>query len=149
MTELICEYCDFRTKKKGTLNKHQKTAKYCLKKQQEISDKEQKETEKLTCKHCNKILSRADSLIRHQQTCVEYLLFQKEESHKREIENLKEIIAEKNKQLAEKDQYIWRLTNMSIDKNKTSISIDTVNVHTDVKTVEEMVTPLTQLALEH
>lgn len=145
MTEFKCEYCDFSTTKKGTLNKHQKTAKYCLKKQEE----HQQTQKQLTCEYCNKVLSRADSLIRHQQTCIDYLLSEKEKAHIKEIESLKQIIDEKNRELKEKDAYIWKLTHLSLETNKTSINIDNVTVHTDPKTVQDIVTPITQLTLEN
>lgn len=146
MTEFKCEYCDFSTKKIGTLNKHQKSTKYCLKKQQQIQQSQQQ----LTCEYCNKILSRADSLIRHQQTCIDYLLAEKEKAHSKEIETLKSIIDEKNRELKEKDQLIWKLTNMTVTASRTNtVTIDNLTVHTDAKTVQDIINTTSQLKLEN
>ena len=61
-----CKYCKKIFKTKSILNHHQKTAKYCLKIQQESGLKIK---ELFKCEYCNKSLSQKVDLERHLITC--------------------------------------------------------------------------------
>lgn len=126
MSEYTCTFCNKAFTKLGNLNKHQKSAKYCKKLQQEIAEK--KAT--LKCSYCEKVLSRADSLFRHYTSCIEYHIHQRVQGYEKEIDSLKERLAEKETQLQLAQQRLWDLTNTSINKTTTSYThIDNININ--------------------
>ena len=91
-----CQYCKKILKTKGSLTKHKKTAKYCLKIQGNIL------TKNFQCNICNKFLSTKTNLDRHNNVCKN----SKEYIKSLENKNLK--LLEKNKylekQLFQKDK---------------------------------------------
>lgn len=64
MSELVCEFCSNVFSNKYSLEKHKKTAQFCLdiQKQEEIK-------EIFNCEFCNKIYNRKDTLLRHVKLC--------------------------------------------------------------------------------
>lgn len=61
-----CEYCNNSFLRKGILQKHQQTAKYCLVLQGKIVEKSPKTPK---CKYCKKEFTRKDVVKRHEQNC--------------------------------------------------------------------------------
>ena len=68
---MICEFCNKEFKNIYTLNTHKKTAKFCLKIQNDKSNKVKKEKNKSQCSFCNKMCSTVYSLQRHMLSCKE------------------------------------------------------------------------------
>lgn len=118
-----CNYCNKQFTKKSNLNKHIKTAKYCLK----LQEQKQSQYAKLTCTYCNKVLSRIDSLQRHYLTCMDYSLHTRTENYERQINDLRERLRQRELELEETQRKLWELTNISV--NKVSTHIDVVNVN--------------------
>ena len=78
-----CEYCEKTYSSKGALNKHQKTAKYCIKIQNELKDPGSPEIEfnLFHCEYCNKNLTSKIRLKTHQESCIKmfhHLIFEKD-----------------------------------------------------------------------
>lgn len=98
--KFTCEYCQTLFDTKGILKNHQKSAKYCLEKQNktfEINNCHK-------CKACDKLFSQKSNLTRHEKTCIYILINQNEELKRQlnekesEITSLKEeIISYKSK----------------------------------------------------
>ena len=88
--ELICEFCQKSFNTEGILKNHQKTAKYCLEKQNKTIDNIYK------CKGCEKLFSQKSNLSRHEKGCIYIVINQVEELKKQlnekdvEITSLKE-----------------------------------------------------------
>ena len=134
--EVDCEFCGRKFAKGSNLTKHQRTAKYCIRLQEEKAEKEVD----LTCEYCQRVLSRTDSLHRHYASCIEYLIYQRVKVFETEIANLKERLAEKDRQLEERERQLWELTNTSINKNTNSythIGQVTINNGNDSKYITE------------
>ena len=103
-----CEYCKKTYSSKSNLTNHQKTAKYCLKIQNEIGLTNNKE-KSYDCQYCNKQFSSNQRLTYHLENCL-----QKFASSIAEIQKLKELITgitAENKllkeQLSNKNPYIY------------------------------------------
>ena len=104
---LTCEYCKKKYSSKSNLNNHQKTAKYCLKIQNELG-LSSCENKSYRCKYCDKTFSSNQRLNYHLENCVKKFDIMITENQK-----LKESIAgltAENKilkeQLSNKDPYI-------------------------------------------
>jgi hypothetical protein len=97
---MICEYCNTTLQTLSSLKLHQKTAKYCLSKQNNTS------TEEHSCDSCDKKFNRKSSLDNHLKICKENSF---EKDLRREFENReKELVAffEKDRIIQEKDRII-------------------------------------------
>jgi hypothetical protein len=93
-----CEYCKQILKTSSSLKQHQKTAKYCLSKQNKDLSNDH------TCVACGKEFTRKSSLEDHFKICKENT---PEKEIRREYESReKEIILSYNKKLSEKDNII-------------------------------------------
>lgn len=68
----VCQFCEKTYSSKSSLNKHQKTAKYCIKIQNELKDPDSPEIELnlFHCKYCNKNLTSKIRLQTHQESCI-------------------------------------------------------------------------------
>ena len=75
-----CEYCQKTFTSKVSLNKHQKTAKYCLNKRSNI-------IEDIECKYCSKKFARQDNLVRHQRNCHSKIKYQEKENYIKTLED--------------------------------------------------------------
>jgi len=87
-----CEFCQTVFSKKGNLNQHQKTAKYCL----ELQEKENNE---LQCQFCNKKLSSKVRLNNHLEICS-----LRQDIKNENKDNLIQKLENNNKILSEKQQ---------------------------------------------
>jgi len=58
-----CEHCNTTFKTLGNLNKHKKSARYCLSKQPQTITKD------IVCEYCKKTFTRTDNLTRHLKLC--------------------------------------------------------------------------------
>jgi hypothetical protein len=124
-----CDFCNKEFKTVSSFNFHQKTAKYCLKKQG-------KENNDYECKSCNKIFSRKQRLETHNEICksklndkneitrqnlVQDKIIEEKESKIKELEN---IIKEKDKLVEEKEfknkelkDKLYKILEKDVDKN--------------------------------
>lgn len=68
----ICQFCEKTYSSKSSLNKHQKTAKYCIKIQNELKDPDSPEIELnlFHCEYCGKNLTSKIRLQSHQESCI-------------------------------------------------------------------------------
>lgn len=113
----ICEYCNSNFNRKIALNKHQKSAKYCLKIQLEISTN-------YTCDGCGVSLSKNQNLVQHQNNCSEYKIKKLKETYELKIQrkinrkNLKIINQQKiyENRIKKLENKIDRITNRLIDR---------------------------------
>jgi len=80
-----CEFCNKKFKTTGTLNTHKKTAKYCIKIQEELG---LKDSELYFCKDCNKSFSAKHNLEKHEQKCIQRFIntIKEIEKHNKELE---------------------------------------------------------------
>jgi len=119
-----CEYCENVFKTIKILNHHQKTAKFCLIKQ----------NKKYICEHCNKMSYSHNDFENHQNNCVVFL---KSKIKELEDEN-KDIIYYQNKiefcekQLIEKDNKIKDLQDQIVSITKTAISKPTTTNNNNI-----------------
>ena len=66
-----CEYCNKTYSSKGALNKHQKTAKYCLQIQKDLNViKDEIKVITYHCIYCDKHLTSKENLNNHQRICI-------------------------------------------------------------------------------
>ena len=133
-----CEHCncDFKTLK--TMNQHQKTAKFCLIKQ----------NKKYICEHCNKLSFSQVDFENHQNNCVVFLkskikdleeenkdilYYQNEiEFYKKQLDEKDKQLDEKDKQLNDKDNHIKHLEEQIVSITKTAISKPTTTNNTHI-----------------
>jgi uncharacterized Zn-finger protein len=104
-----CEFCNKEFTTKGTLQTHQKSAKYCLELQGKSSNDE------YVCEFCNKTFNIKSSLIRHIVSCSKKLNNEIMETEKTNEELQKEVLELKkklefsNQKLNLQDEYISKL----------------------------------------
>jgi hypothetical protein len=65
MSSIKCEFCNKVFKTNQTLVQHKKTAKFCLKKQNNDNDIHSDKT----CNYCNKVFTRKERLLSHLKIC--------------------------------------------------------------------------------
>ena len=99
--ESECKYCNKIFSNKHILKQHQKTAKYCLEKQGNMSS--------FNCEYCNKILSTNDRLHTHYIICKEKQKVEISKDIKSVNENLKQTVILLEEKLKDKDEYISKL----------------------------------------
>jgi hypothetical protein len=132
MTDLTCNYCNHIFKNKSNLDKHQKTAKYCIELQktqnldiinEDIIDNNFENNIHI-CSYCNKEFFRKDTLIRHINICKDKNKYEDENKNKIiselkiEIENKNKIISELKIEIENKDIIIYELKNKNENTNK-------------------------------
>lgn len=140
-----CEYCHNIFTTKSILTNHQKTAKYCIKLQ------EQPQSENILCQGCGKSFSHKSSLDRHIQTCLVILkvaelekerdsyiqqLNNQKEMYEQRINNQKEIIDEQKETIKELQD---KLENVAI----TAVSRPTTTKNTQINYIQNL-QPVTQ-----
>ena len=114
-----CEFCNVSFSKKSSLNKHQRTAKYCKKLQAEYVDTKLA----VQCEYCKTVLPSSQPLGRHYANCIEYIVEQRTIALKSENQLLRE-------KLEATEQKLWELTGIAVNKGTTQhIKIDTVNIN--------------------
>ncbi len=122
--ENICTFCNKQYNSLSSLNYHQKTAKFCLKLQQNIQ--EENNNTNFSCEHCEKIFSTKFNLNRHLGICnikilkdtLNQELKLKEEYYLKEKSELDKQIINFNEKIKEKDKQISKLENNIKDKSK-------------------------------
>ncbi len=142
-----CSFCLKQFSTKGTLNIHQNTAKYCLKKQGRVSN--------IQCLHCNKKFGSKQRLDDHLKSCKEYIedikhgynkykelidSHEKEkkdlkESYEKQIKDLRDMLDKANNTIAEiaKQPKSTNNTNIKTQNNTSNIQ----NILSDYKAYEE------------
>ena len=122
MDHLLCNFCNTTFVSKVVLNNHQKTAKYCLKKQG-INNEEYK------CKYCSKILATQPRLNSHIDICklkdkneanIYKELFDKKEKECREY---KESLSKKDQEISIIKEHIQDLKKQLKEANNTIAEI--------------------------
>jgi len=91
-----CNFCNKIFSSQSKLNFHQKTAKYCLKIQEEQNEDVKERDNKFSCKYCNKILSQNTNLRIHLNSCVQKKIHDAVETVSKEYEETIETIKETN-----------------------------------------------------
>lgn len=76
-----CTFCSKTFKNAQNLQKHHKTAKYCLEIRGEMINEHK-------CESCEKIFASSNILNRHQQTCSKYLNFELRKSFQQQVDTL-------------------------------------------------------------
>ena len=107
MTQEECEYCKNKFSSIKALKAHQKCAKYCLKKQYEINEKEVKY---MVCDGCNKKFTTKREFKDHQERCIE--------KKNLEINSLKNDILLKNNLIIELETQLNIYKNLSDDSQQ-------------------------------
>jgi hypothetical protein len=131
-----CEYCNNVFKTLKIMNKHQKTAKFCL-----IKQKKQ-----IICESCNNISFCENDFENHQNNCIVFLKSKIKELqdenkdiqyYQNETEFYKKQLTEKDnhyeKQLVEKDNQIKHLQDQIVSITKTAISKPTTTTNINNK----------------
>ena len=115
-----CQFCNKVLSNDKALKKHQTVAKYCLKIQKELNEKE------ILCEYCSGCFIGRHNLNSHYYNCREKIIFEKDKQ-------TKELLAEKDKQtkelLAEKDRQLEKLQNIisGIAMNPKTVTHTTTN----------------------
>jgi hypothetical protein len=129
----ICEFCNKEFLNKSNLSFHQKTAKFCLKIQQEKTNILISPKEEYKCDFCNKLFNIKSSLTKHSLTCkkksenkfenleTENKTLKKEledtkHTYKKELEIAKETLKEEIKMLELKHKLTLRELNLEFTK---------------------------------
>lgn len=131
----ICEFCDNEFSSKSSLNLHQKKAKYCLKKQEEIGIV--KDNVHYPCSLCNKEFSTKGNKDVHEQNCkITYnmhnkLMLELKDEYDNKIKELNKTIIELEKQISEykgkNDAYSEQIKNNDKLIEKCATKSTTVN----------------------
>lgn len=131
--ENICEFCNKQYNSLSNLNYHKKTAKFCLKLQQNKQEENNINTKSnFACEHCEKTFTTKFALTRHNLICNikilkdklseelklkdEQYLKEKSELEKQNI-NFQYELKEKENQLKEKEKQISKLENIIKEKD--------------------------------
>ena len=135
---MICEYCKKNFANKSNLTVHQKTTKYCLKIQSELSNKIV-DIEEFNCKFCSKNFTTKTNLKMHEKTCTK-----KQEAN---------LLEEKDK-IIEKQKILLEEKDKLIEKLMTMIQPVTVNNNTNTTTsntqkINNIINNLTPITDEH
>ena len=126
-----CDFCSKSLSCKSNLLKHQKTAKYCLKKQDELLEKQKIEKEKYediesrTCIGCRHVFSTIYYRRDHIEKCTDYKLT----LQKQEFDLQKQEYEKKIKETEER--YIKALESITLNLAKTKSSKNTVKTNTN------------------
>ena len=111
-----CNFCKRSYATKGSLNNHQRTAKYCIKIQQSLSEKNSDEIEykSFDCKYCKKTFSSNFNLNKHIKLCPSYYLT---------------LISNKDNEIETKDNEIkeLQLKIASLEQQVMTIKLETEN----------------------
>ena len=129
---MICEYCNKKFVNNSSLNKHKKTARYCLKLQNKILEEE---LEKFECGMCNKFFSSKSNLSSHIKRCYDNLLkindfLLKKNEYKKRIKILEEKLCnfdENVKNIEKLENEIKILKDQNIDFDKKNYALTEVN----------------------
>ena len=133
-----CEHCNCVFKTVKTMNQHQKTAKFCLIKQ----------NKKYICEHCDNIFYSNKDFDYHKNNCIAFLkneirelkeenkdilYYQNEiEFYKKQLDEKDKQLDEKDKQLNDKDNHIKHLEEQIVSITKTAISKPTTTNNTHI-----------------
>jgi hypothetical protein len=126
-----CEYCNNVFKTLKIMNKHQKTAKFCL-----IKQKKQ-----IICESCNNISYSQNDFENHQNNCITFLKSKIKELNdenkdivyfQNKIEFCEKQLIEKNEQLIEKDNQIKHLQEQIVSITKTAVSKPTTTNNNNI-----------------
>ena len=126
-----CEYCNNVFKTLKIMNKHQKTAKFCL-----IKQKKQ-----IICGSCNNISYSQNDFENHQNNCITFLKSKIKELndenkdivyYQNKIEFCEKQLIEKNEQLIEKDNQIKHLQEQIVSITKTAVSKPTTTNNNNI-----------------
>ena len=145
---MLCQYCNNNFINEKTLFAHQKKAKYCLEKQQKV-------TEYICINECNKKFFTYLELERHQNICINYLkknIKELIEENKMSEDNvqyfqnecnqLKQQIIEKDFQIKEQKEQITTLQEQIISITKTAVMKSTT---TNNNTINNRILNMTSL----
>jgi len=161
-----CEFCNKTFTNKSNLSFHQKTAKFCLKIQQETMDNDVSNklniNKEYKCEFCNKLFNIKSSLTKHTVSCkkksenefeqleTENKTLKKEledlkNTHKKELEIAKETLKEETKRLELKHKLTLRELNLEftkkLDKEKETIlalNNEILYLKYDVKSLQKL-----------
>lgn len=148
--KLVCEFCQNSFTTNIILKNHQKTAKYCIEKQNKKSDI----TKIFNCDGCKKEFLKKSNLTRHEKSCIYILKNENEELKKqlneKEIKFLK-IINEKDiefqKQLNEKEIEFKRQLNEK-ESEITSLKEEVISYKSKIEIYKEDKDCLHKIALQ-
>jgi hypothetical protein len=145
-----CQYCNKIYSSKSSLNNHQKTAKFCVKLQNNIDT-----NTNFQCQYCEKVFTTKYNLSNHinickkqkedikqKEDCKEQLQIQKEkykqqlrkqkEEYKEDLlkqkEDYKEQLEKKDLQIKELQDKLERIANKAIEKPTTTNNLNTLNI---------------------
>jgi len=130
-----CQFCNKTFCSVSQRNYHQKTAKYCLKIQNELNEEKKETVSTIMCEYCNKVLSIYTNLKVHHNSCERKKIIETtnsikkecEDAHKKEIETMKMKYELKlNSQIAIIQELRKQIKELSHKKEK-SISSSTIN----------------------
>ena len=118
-----CEFCNKNFSTKSSLNNHQKTAKYCIK----LQNNKVSEIPNFYCDYCNKKFTSKQNLNIHLSTCKEKEFEQKLKDKEKlnikiitENENYKQQLEKQEKQIKELQDKLERVLNKAIDRPTTT-----------------------------
>lgn len=122
MSSHICVYCETELSSKSALNKHQKTAKFCIQKQIELGIKNIEEIEDQKCNSCQKIFTTKFNRDRHEKNCkiLKLKTDDKITELKSEITELKEKISNYEGKIEVQDKLINKLSDKPNVINNTT-----------------------------
>ena len=132
-----CEFCNKQFSTKGNTIKHQLTAKYCIKLQEESKPRIFK------CDGCKKILCSNDKLQKHQQICKKFLENDKILQLEKIIEQDRVIISLNTITIEKLEKHILELENKLVE-----IAIKSTTKTTNISTyIQQNFTPITDESL--
>jgi hypothetical protein len=113
---MSCKYCSREFSTMSNLYAHQKKAKYCIRKQEEI--KQEELNEKRKCEACNATFSSVSNLNKHRKTCIDYIV---NDTKKEMKEHYEKLIEEIKQQYDKRIQELLNI-NKNISSKKTTIN---------------------------
>lgn len=139
-----CKYCKNDFCDKATLNKHQKTSKYCIKIQLQKEPDKVIDADINECNYCKKRLTTKTTLNSHMNICKVKKAQTEEENKLKSIEeNIRKLNAEMTKLKEEKQ------TSTTTIINNTDNSIKTINQHNYSSILDCTTESVTETLLKH
>ncbi len=138
-----CKFCDKTFSNKSSLNNHQRTAKYCIKIQNELFNKTI-ESDTFNCEFCLKKFTTKTNLKTHEKICTKKQEVNITLEKDKDIESLKILIEKQKSLLEEKDKLIEKLMVMIQPVNIVNNSSHNTTSNTQkINNIINNLTPIT------
>ena len=139
---VTCQFCQAILSSSASLKHHQKTARYCLKKQGKKSDKYE-------CKSCESTFTTKRKMLNHQQSCLLYMSNQMNIKHNNELTKKDTYIYELKKQIRELQDKLENIAIKAASRSTNTTHINNYIQKLELTTDEYFKEKVSQLTIEH